>query len=43
MNAERMKGYYRFVEIDGGHWMMWFNGEQCTREIVEHVTKFPIK
>ncbi len=42
-NAEYMKNYYRFVEIDGGHWMMWFNGEQCTREIVEHVTKFPIK
>ncbi len=40
---KNMKGYYKFVEIDGGHWLMEFNADQCVKELTEHIQKFPIQ
>ena len=38
-----MKGYYKFVELNAGHWLMQFNEEECSKIIMEHIAQFPIK
>ncbi|MBQ4248511.1 MAG: alpha/beta hydrolase [Clostridia bacterium] len=38
-----MKGYYNFVELNAGHWLMQFNEEECSKIIMEHIAQFPIK
>lgn len=43
MTAQFMKGYYNFVEVDGGHWLMEFNEEEVSALIIEHIQKFPIE
>ena len=37
-----MKGEYKFVELNAGHWLMQFNEEECSKEIIEHIEKHPI-
>lgn len=37
-----MRGPYRFVELDAGHWLMQEAGDVCCREIVAHVRAHPI-
>ncbi len=37
-----MKGYYRFIQIDAGHWLMEFNTDFCVKQMLEHVASFPI-
>lgn len=34
-----MKGDYKFIELDAGHWLMQFNDEICIKEIAEHIEK----
>lgn len=43
MTAQFMKGYYNFVEVDGGHWLMEFNEEEVSKLIIEHIQKFPME
>ncbi|MBO7689670.1 MAG: alpha/beta hydrolase [Clostridia bacterium] len=43
MTAQFMKGYYNFVEVDGGHWLMEFNEEEVSKIIIEHIQKFPME
>ncbi|BDF57660.1 haloalkane dehalogenase [Christensenellaceae bacterium] len=40
MTEQYMKGYYRFVPMRCGHWMIENNEEECTKEIVNHIEKF---
>ena len=35
-----MKDYYRFVEVDAGHWLMQESYDQVQSEIVDHLEKF---
>jgi pimeloyl-ACP methyl ester carboxylesterase len=37
-----MRGPYRFVELDAGHWLMHEAGDVCRREIMTHVQTHPI-
>lgn len=43
MTAQFMKGYYNFVEVDGGHWLMEFNEPEVSALIIEHIQKFPME
>jgi pimeloyl-ACP methyl ester carboxylesterase len=36
-----MRGPYRFVELNAGHWMMHEAGDTCIREIVAHIRSHP--
>jgi pimeloyl-ACP methyl ester carboxylesterase len=36
-----MRGPYRFVELDAGHWLMHEAGEVCRREILAHLRSHP--
>lgn len=39
---EYMKGYYKFVELDGaGHWLMENNEQECIKEIIELIENNP--
>lgn len=38
-----MRGPYRFVELEAGHWLMHEAGDTCIREIMAHVQSHPIK
>ena len=38
MTEQYMKGYYRFVPMRCGHWMIENNEEECTKEIVNPVS-----
>jgi pimeloyl-ACP methyl ester carboxylesterase len=39
-----MRGYYKFVELEGaGHWLIENNEEDCIREIMEHIEKHSIE
>ena len=42
MTAQFMKGYYNFVEMKAGHWLMQFNEPECSDIIMEHIEKFPM-
>jgi pimeloyl-ACP methyl ester carboxylesterase len=35
-----MRGPYRFVELDAGHWLMHEAGDVCRREIMAHVQAY---
>jgi pimeloyl-ACP methyl ester carboxylesterase len=39
---EFMRGPYRFMELDAGHWLMHEAAEVCRREIMAHVQAHPI-
>jgi pimeloyl-ACP methyl ester carboxylesterase len=36
-----MRGPYRFVELDAGHWLMHEAADICRREIMAHVQAHP--
>ncbi len=39
-----IKGPYTFIQLKtAGHWLMQFNEDECTKEIVEHVLKYTKK
>lgn len=38
-----IKGEYKYVQLDASHWLMQFNEEECTKEIIDHIKKFPIE
>lgn len=40
--AEFMKGYNRFVELDAGHWLIQEKPTEVTAEILAHLKKFPL-
>lgn len=42
MTAKFMKGYYKFVELDAGHWLMQFNEPEVSEMIMDHFEKFPM-
>jgi pimeloyl-ACP methyl ester carboxylesterase len=35
-----IKGPYTFVQLKAGHWLMQFNEDECSKEIVEHILKY---
>ncbi|MGL6106561.1 alpha/beta fold hydrolase [Romboutsia sp.] len=37
MKKQYMKGEYKFVELDCGHWMIQENYKQVTKPIIEHI------
>ncbi len=38
-----MKGEYKYIQLNATHWLMEFNEEICSKEIIEHIEKYPIK
>ena len=42
MTAKFMKGYYQFVELDAGHWLMQFNEPEVSQMIMDHIEKYPM-
>ncbi|MGE5595621.1 MAG: alpha/beta fold hydrolase [Hyphomicrobiales bacterium] len=40
--AQFMKGYYRFVELDAGHWLTQEKPDEVRDEIIAHLQKHPI-
>ena len=38
-NHKYMKGYYTFLELDGGHWLIQTNYLEVEQAIIEHLTK----
>jgi pimeloyl-ACP methyl ester carboxylesterase len=41
MEKDFMKGPYRFVELDAGHWLMHERPDDCIREITAHLSAHP--
>jgi pimeloyl-ACP methyl ester carboxylesterase len=39
---EYMRGPYRFVELDAGHWLIQERFDECSRAILEHLKAHPI-
>jgi pimeloyl-ACP methyl ester carboxylesterase len=39
---EYMRGPYRFVEVDAGHWLIQERFDECSRAILEHLKAHPI-
>lgn len=42
-NHQYMKGYYKFIKLDAGHWLMQTEFETLKKEIVGHLLKFKLK
>lgn len=42
LTEQYMKGYYRFVAMRCGHWMIEHNEEECFKEIIGHIEKFKV-
>jgi pimeloyl-ACP methyl ester carboxylesterase len=40
--AQYMKGYNRFVELDAGHWLLQEKPEEVAAEVLAHLKQFPI-
>jgi pimeloyl-ACP methyl ester carboxylesterase len=38
-----MRGPYRFLELDAGHWLMHEAADVCRREIMAHLRAYPIE
>ncbi len=39
-NSKYMKGDYTFLEVNGGHWLIQSNYDECSRAIEDHLTKY---
>jgi pimeloyl-ACP methyl ester carboxylesterase len=40
--AQYMKGYNRFVELDAGHWLLQEKPAEIASEVLAHLKKFPL-
>ena len=40
--SDYMKGPYRFVELDAGHWLIQEEPERVLGEVVAHLRAFPL-
>ena len=38
-----LKGYYKFVKLDAGHWLIQTKYQEIRTEIIEHLLKFKLK
>ena len=38
-----LKGYYKFVKLDAGHWLIQTKYQEIRTEITEHLLKFKLK